>query len=559
MRSVIGGEVAFSTTQKQGATNNNKVTMFGGTVNGNVVGGFANSNEVIIFGGTVNDFVYGGRSNASKTTHNVVNISGGTINGNVYGGYSSKGSATNNTVNILGNPTFRTSTIFYGGNKELFDGDIFTGNTLNIATKGLSAKNIANFEFINFYLPNNIAAGNTILNLSDTYKTDLSKSKIGVAMQSGANESLKVGDKVILIKNNNGGIISPNDPKNHIGNPNNIHRLTTLTLSNIYDFDISSDPKSLYASLRSKKTNPSQKNILETGAGMLGIIGTNTDTIDKVMLNKSYDDKPSVFARTNGYDTRLKSGSHIDIKGANAIAGVSKKINDNYTHGLFMEFGKGKYDSYNDFNGKSIHGKGDSKYYGIGYLGKLDELDNDIYLEGSLRLGKIKSDYKGYGFGIEENPTFNTRRTYYATHLGAGKIFNLTKRSNIDTYLKAYYTRIEGDKIETLKTKFKFNTSDSFKTKLGARYNYNFTNGFGLYAGAAYEREFRGDIKGKNLTFDYNLDAPSLKGNSGIAEIGIRYTKFDNKKERFVIDLGTQESIGKKKGASGTLSLKYEF
>lgn len=66
-------------------------------------------------------------------------------------------------------------------------------------------------------------------------------------------------------------------------------------------------------------------------------------------------------------------------------------------------------------------------------------------------------------------------------------------------------------------------------------------------------------LKVKNLTFDYNLDAPSLKGNSGIAEIGIRYTKFDNKKERFVIDLGTQESIGKKKGVSGTLSLKYEF
>lgn len=252
MRSVIGGEVALSTTKKQGATNNNKVTMFGGTVNSNVIGGFANSNEVIIFGGTVNDFVCGDRSIASKATNNVVNISGGTINGNVYSGYSSKDSATNNTVNILGNPTFRTSTIFYGGNKELFDGDIFTGNTLNIATKGLSAKNIANFEFINFYLPNNIAAGNTILNLSDTYKTDLSKSKIGVAMQSGANESLKVGDKVILIKNNNCGIISPNDP-------NNIHRLTTLTLSNIYDFDISSDPNLCMHHLGVKKNKSISK------------------------------------------------------------------------------------------------------------------------------------------------------------------------------------------------------------------------------------------------------------------------------------------------------------
>ncbi|PPB71487.1 autotransporter outer membrane beta-barrel domain-containing protein [Campylobacter hyointestinalis] len=531
----------------------NVVNLYDGNIEGSIDGGTSTNmssiqNTVNIYGGSIGKFIFGGSSLVKSSIFNTVNIYNGNMKKNIYAGYALNGKvATNNTVNILGNPTFSTTdTTIYGG--WIFGGknDYFTGNTINIASKGLFVSNIANFEFINFYLPKNIAPNDTVFTL--TNRPNFSVSKLGVALAND-NTSLNVGDRINLVKSN-AGVIAPNDLSNHINDPKNILKLSTTstTFSNIYSFDILSDTTSIYTVVKNKENNPQQKSILEAGASMTGMLNIASDSIDSVLAkgleDSSTDSLPSVFASANGYDTRLKSGSHVDIKGVSTIVGVSKKINENYTHGMFIELGYGNYDSFNSFNNGDIHGKGDNKYYGFGYLGKLDNLAFDTYVEGSARVGKIKSNYKGYGFTTTELPQYDSNRIYYSTHLGGGKIIDINNISNLDIYAKAYYTRLNSDEIDVVGTKFKLNSSDSLRAKLGARYNYDINDNLIFYTGAAYEREFKGEAKGKNLTFGYELDAPSLKGNSSIAEIGVRYTKPDSKKERFSIDLSTQGSLG---------------
>lgn len=229
--------------------------------------------------------VIGGFSDDKNVERNTVNISGGAINSWIYGGYNNSSSVTNNTVNILGNPKFRANIILYGGNKGSGTGDTFTGNTINIASKGLFVSNIANFEFINFYLPKNIAPNDTVFTL--TNRPNFSVSKLGVALAND-NTSLNVRDRINLVKSN-AGVIAPNDLSNHINDPKNILKLSTTstTFSNIYSFDILSDTTSIYTVVKNKENNPQQKSILEAGASMTGMLNIASDSIDSV-LAKGY-------------------------------------------------------------------------------------------------------------------------------------------------------------------------------------------------------------------------------------------------------------------------------
>lgn len=57
--------------------------------------------------------------------------------------------------------------MIYGGFSGNADKDVFSGNTLNIHTKNLTTVNVKNFEYYNFYLPEDISAGETVLTLTD--------------------------------------------------------------------------------------------------------------------------------------------------------------------------------------------------------------------------------------------------------------------------------------------------------------------------------------------------------------------------------------------------------
>ncbi|AII15411.1 autotransporter domain protein [Campylobacter iguaniorum] len=564
--------------------NNNIVNISNGIISGNVYGGNgrfrADSNTINISNGIISGNVYGSYS-VHYANDNIVNISGGTIEGDVYGGSAGYTSAVGNTVNILGSPTFGANTILYGGfigGTSSFQNDI-AENTLNLKTKDIVVKDIKNFQYINFYLPSNVVANDTILTLTDTGQTNISYSiyHIGVGVMSGDSPVLNAGDEITLIDKPNGELLLPT-LDNYIDNIDNqraLHKGTIYQgISNAYSFSLDSKTNSenkvnkLVVSITSAPppptpmpsyANPKQKAILESSIAIIGML--NYDIIDNILLDEKSDGIPEIFAVSKGYDTRLNSGSHVDVRGANLITGISTKVNDSFIYSAFFEAGYGKYDSFNSFDSGDIKGSGDNSYFGFGLMSKTN-LVNNFYIDNSIKFGQVKSDFKSDDFGDSSNKisaSFDSKRAYYGLSLGVGNIIELDNRSNLDIYTKLYYTRVGSDSVDmSTNDKFRLDTFNSFIAKLGARYNYEIKESTTLYTGAAYEYEFDAKQKGYNLSYNYEIDPTDMQGSSGSIEAGIKLKPLTNS-DRLTLDLGIKGLSGKKEGVSGNVGIEWRL
>jgi hypothetical protein len=69
---------------------------------------------------------------------------------------------------------------------------------------------------------------------------------------------------------------------------------------------------------------------------------------------------------------------------------------------------------YNSFTGAaSVNGDGDSHYYGIGLLGRLDRVNN-TYIEGSIRAGRVNNKLKETDLiHAGTKATFKSRANYH--------------------------------------------------------------------------------------------------------------------------------------------------
>ncbi|CAM2819218.1 putative high-molecular-weight surface-exposed protein [Campylobacter hyointestinalis] len=387
---VYGANISAVDTNK---AYNNTVEVQGGTIK-NVVGaatsavhsggGDIYNNKVLITGGTINGYVAGGENNNNKSAYsNTVEIKGGEFKKDIYAGKIDTASqvAVNNRVIIDGsdgkNITFANDIILYGGylNPNKFDPnkqtvkDVFTGNTLIIKNKkSISIKDIKNFEFLNFYLPENIAKDDTVLTLSATEVTDLSRSKIGVAMSTGGIK-LNLGDEIKLIEKTHGIIKAPSDLTNTLDGQARTQKVVS-GVSKIYTFSLSApneqnsqDVKKIVARVSEVEDNEKQKNIAETSAMMGAMVNEGAEMASSSGMKNASSatmgngGESSNFGALGGQNVRLNSGSHVDVKGLSFIAGVSKQANDAFMYGAFVEAGFGNYDSYNDFGAVgSAHG-----------------------------------------------------------------------------------------------------------------------------------------------------------------------------------------------------------
>jgi hypothetical protein len=211
----------------------NAVFIGGGTVDGSVYGGFynswkrgtADSNSITISDGTVGD-VYGGYAISaaiSSASYNSVTVSGGEVRGSIYGGHGfSYGDSLglkycsfyNNTVTIRGTPTFGAGTGLYGWYtssewcvRSASGYNSFGNNTLNLHSADLSVKDLQNFQSLNFYLPETLAAGGTMLAVNGIVDppyyfeggiVDLAGVMVNVGLE-GAGPTMRPGDRFVLI------------------------------------------------------------------------------------------------------------------------------------------------------------------------------------------------------------------------------------------------------------------------------------------------------------------------------------------------------------------------
>jgi outer membrane autotransporter protein len=103
----------------------------------------------------------------------------------------------------------------------------------------------------------------------------------------------------------------------------------------------------------------------------------------------------------------------------------------------------------------------------------------------------------------------------------------------------------------------KFSAIDSRRVRLGTRISgmIDAEKTLSAYAGVAYEREFDGKAKAR-IDGD-KIEAPKLKGDSGVVELGLTLNPANNK--RLTLDLGVQENTGKREGVTGSLRVNYRF
>ena len=578
----------------EGISSGNTVNIANSKVFRNVYGAFGGNdctgNIINITGSEIGANVYGGQAEKGNSLGNTVSIENSTVTENVYGGYAQKvlaAKAENNKV-ILKNGAKIKGDVYGGYAVITIDSqDGIKNNTLEVVGKGNEAKSIQNFDKLNFFITKDLIANDTMLKVTGTALVNNAEIKAGVELGT----KLKKNDTINLI--DAGALKAEN--------------ITTGTLTDgLINIDkgikvaIGPDGNKLVGVINgttppggggttppggggttppggggttppggggtipgagSLYADADAKSPVETQSAALTMLNLGHDLLttagyENAALAVEGEEEGSVnpFITMSANNQKLDTGSHVDLKAWNMNLGFAKKINNNSGKLLIapvIEYGRGSYDSYLD-NG--THGDGDAHFWGAGLMAKQFN-DDGLYYEGSLRAGRMSTDYQS---AVAGGIKYDSDATYYAAHLGMGKVVQLNDKDTIDYYGKLFYTRQQGDKVTVgTDATYDFDATTSLRTRLGARYTHKLSEKNAFYAGLAWQHEFDSESNAIVATTlgSASAPAPSMKGDTGIMELGWRV----NNSDKFELGLGVNGSVGKQKGVGFNLSLNFSF
>ena len=597
VKAYVAGGVALA-----GISEGNKVNIAHSSVNVNVYGGYGAKDSIgniisITDGSSVNKNVYGGYSFKGNSMDNTVTIDNSTVNKNVYGGYTESDGAISEKIQnnkVIFNNGAKIKGDVYGGYDKLNKANI-TNNTLEVVGKGNEAKSIQNFDKLNLFITKDLIANDTMLKVTDTALINNAEIKAGVELGTKLNENDKInlitagalkaenittgtmtdglitidkGIKVAIGPDGNKlvGVINGTTPPGDGGTTPPVGGGTTPPggggttppggggTTPPGGGGTTPGAGSLYADADAKspvETQSAALTMLNLGHDLL-----TTASYENAALAVDGEEEGSVnpFITMSANNQKLDTGSHVDLKAWNMNLGFAKKINNNSGKLLIapvIEYGRGSYDSYLD-NG--THGDGDAHFWGAGLMAK--QLNDDgLYYEGSLRAGRMSTDYQS---AVAGGIKYDSDATYYAAHLGMGKVVQLNDKDTLDYYGKLFYTRQQGDKV-TVGTgaTYDFDATTSLRTRLDARYTHQLSEKNAFCAGLAWQHEFDGESNAIVATTlgSASAPAPSMKGDTGIMELGWRVKNSD----KFELGLGVNGSVGKQKGVGFNLSLNFSF
>ena len=550
----------------------NRVELKDGTAHtvygGDATTGDAVRNNVTITGGTVTDNIYGGQSLSGAANDNTVDIGAvhiqnGVANKAVVGGYASA-VTDRNTIHLRG--TEIDGIVLGGaisdsaaplGMKANPDGK---GNTLAIHAAGTKIADFAGVQNLRFYVPEERTAADTtpMLTLTANADKDIRGLSIGVGI-AGEHSVLAKGDTISLLKIAAGNTLTADaDLRNDVTGMQGV--------SMRYRFGLEKQGNDeLVATVRDTELNPQTKSLVETrvaaaalingGADLLAEGGMNAavsaeNTADQGMgaQDAANDHTYHLWAAQSGSALRLNSGSHIDAKGWNLNLGFARQKTaerSTLTYGPFVEYGHGSYDSYLD---DGTHGDGAASYIGAGIMAK-SVTENGSYVEGSVRIGRTKRDYTGSIAG--QSAGYDMSSTYYGAHIGVGQKKELTG-GTLETYAKYFYAHQSGGS-ERLTTGdlYDFDAVDSHRLRIGTRWTKE--NGAGeFYTGLSYEYEFGSDARASYA--GYGTPTPTLKGSTGIFELGYRFARPGS---NVSYGLNLTGMMGKRRGVTGGLQVNW--
>lgn len=202
-----------------------------------------------------------------------------------------------------------------------------------------------------------------------------------------------------------------------------------------------------------------------------------------------------------------------------------------------------------------VYGNKINLYGGVVFRTKLN--DGKFY-SGSIRAGRIKTDFESDSFGAFQNvhENFKSNSHYIGAHIGVGREIRRSPKE-IFTYSAKFLFSHTGADTVTLTTGEDHHLSsvNSYRIKVGIDEEYEPNNIHNFYIGAGVEYEFNGKSYAEHGGF--RTDTPSLKGFSGIFELGwIIKPRGDNK---FSLDLSGVGSVGKNRGLTGRFGVNWRF
>ena len=555
-------------------------------------GGAASNNSIIIGGqSTISGSVYGGISQGGQagTTEMNARIEHGQV--------GSGGRAENNTITLMGE-NLKIEGGLYGGYSVNGDGTLnhnsgersqhlaFSGNTLNLHGYRGAVAGVYNFENYYWLLPKNVVNHETVIHITGNDKVQLDHTQHKVAMFNDG-KRLNTGDLVTLIDKAQGtpALTTPTIQQGHfITYDTQMNVINDALVLRIDGKEDTTPPTPEPIPEPAGRVTPTAKAFLEGRLASMAQINQGADAISGIGLDAARSSVgrcgANLFMFIDGGSNRYETGSHIKLRNTNfgfgaancfALASQSQVL-----VGAFVEHGNGNYDSYNQFEQyDDVHGWGKVRYTGAGVLMHMNVAgtgsaakdsapssssiarNDGLYLDAAIRAGKAKTRFDSNLVDPEGlKGEYNAKSTYYSVMAGAGYALNLDEKQAVDLYSRFTWSHLGSDTVTVGKDTLHLDNLNSSRLRLGARYSYAATAQVTPYVGLAYEREFSGKSKGS--AYGMAIDSPSLKGNTGIAELGLTVVP-NAAKQALSVNFGVQGYFSDRKGGAASLRVRYAF
>ncbi len=577
-----------------GPTENNRVTVEASQISGFINGGFSflgghsSGNSVVLRDSSVDGYVSGGsvRNGDGNATNNSVEISGGRIGDYVSGGQVYSGRATDNHVTISHAPSFAAETILYGGlcNHGSACSDVRSGNRLALASVA-AVKGAQNFQHFDFILDETLKGQALLQTTEAVVLTPAGTDNASVDLSVSGTGPLDAGDKFTLIDR-----ISATGEEDHFdinqqafaaGSNDEIHNVEQKGLvTRTYDFKLKvQEDHALEAEVigvSGESVSPEAEELSADPAVSVGIANKAADFVAgdgmreallAAGLDSSFNgglesgvgagDEESwhggIFTAITGGQLRYRANGQTKVNGLSLLGGLSVGIplpTGQIMLGVFAESGWGNYKGHSK---QQISSNGTTRYFGGGLLGRYEL--GGVYIEASGRAGRTENKYAStWTDGAGNGVNYGRTNTYYGLHGGLGYVMPITEKMSVDVSTKYFWMHQTGNNVSILDTPVKVGAADSHRWRNGVRVNVAVAEGVVPYVGGYYEYEF--DAKAKMTTVGLDIPGPSLKGGTGMAELGVT---LGAPADAYRVDVGVTGYAGKYSGVIGSVKARWTF
>lgn len=303
------------------------------------------------------------------------------------------------------------------------------------------------------------------------------------------------------------------------------------------------------------RATESSKTLAESLLGTVAFINQGAEFIADegiaAMVDAAKLGEVTAFGVMQGGSTHYNTGSYVDVDGVTFMAGAGLRVNPNWTLAGFIEAGWANSASHVE----GTRGDGDHEYFGVGFATRY-QTDGVFYVDGSLRAGRATTEFAGrYG---QDSASYYAKSLYMSAHVGLGALWDLSESLKLDTYARYTVTYLDDDDVSLnnrYNDKLDLDSTVTHAVRAGARLLGDFNDYASWKVGAAYEHVFDGDAE--SAVNSFSLDVPSLEGDTGVFELGLRIRP--SLESNWAVDLGAKGYVGDREGVTGNMTVRYSF